>query len=55
VSLNATYDADDNTRSNDGTGKKIKGEHFGLNAQYHFNNAATHCVHTFKVVLSTAA
>ena len=40
VSLNATYNADDYTRSNNGTGsQKIKGDQFGLNAQYHFNNA----------------
>ncbi|BFT64705.1 OmpA family protein [Pseudomonas moorei] len=40
VSLNATYNNDDYTRSNNGTGhQKIEGDQFGLNAQYHFNNA----------------
>ena len=37
VSLNLTYDKTNHTRSNDGTGhQKIKGDNFGLNAQYHF-------------------
>lgn len=37
LSLNATYDKTNHTRSNDGTGnQKIKGDNFGLNAQYHF-------------------
>ena len=37
VSLNLTYDTTNHTRSNDGTGhQKIKGDNFGLNAQYHF-------------------
>ncbi|MEB0046209.1 MULTISPECIES: OmpA family protein [unclassified Pseudomonas] len=40
VSLNLTYDKGNYTRSNDGTGsQKIKSDNFGLNAQYHFNNA----------------
>ncbi|MEB0150763.1 OmpW family outer membrane protein, partial [Pseudomonas sp. CCC2.2] len=39
VSLNLTYDTTNHTRSNDGTGhQKIKGDNFGLNAQYHFGN-----------------
>ncbi|MCX7078834.1 MAG: OmpA family protein [Pseudomonas sp.] len=37
VSVNATYEKDDYTRSNNNTGsQKIKGDHFGLKAQYHF-------------------
>ncbi|RBC03925.1 OmpA family protein [Pseudomonas sp. RSB 5.4] len=40
VSLNLTYDKNNHTRSNDGTGsQKLHGDNFGLNAQYHFNNA----------------
>ena len=40
VSLNLTYDKNNHTRSNDGTGsQKLGGDNFGLNAQYHFNNA----------------
>jgi OOP family OmpA-OmpF porin len=40
VSLNFTYNNDDYTRSDNNTGKqKIEGDQFGLNAQYHFNNA----------------
>lgn len=40
VSLNLTYDKNNYTRSNDGTGsQKLHGDNFGLNAQYHFNNA----------------
>ena len=39
VSLNLTYDKTNHTRSNDGTGhQKIKGDNFGLNAQYHFRD-----------------
>jgi OOP family OmpA-OmpF porin len=40
VSINLGYDTNNHTRSNDGTGsQKIKGDNFGLTAQYHFNNA----------------
>src|SRR5471032_1198778 len=40
VSINAKWDRNNYTRSNDGTGsQKIKGDNFGLTAQYHFNNA----------------
>jgi len=40
TSLNFTYNAEDYTRSENNTGnQKIEGDSFGLNAQYHFNNA----------------
>ena len=40
VALNFTYDRNNHTRSNDGTGsQKLHGDNFGLIAQYHFNNA----------------
>ncbi|MDI2594794.1 OmpA family protein [Pseudomonas sp. N3-W] len=40
VSINAKWDRNNYTRSNDGTGsQKLRGDNFGLNAQYHFNNA----------------
>ena len=36
VSLNLTYDTTNHTRSTKGDHQKIKGDNFGLNAQYHF-------------------
>jgi len=40
VSVNFTYNAEDYTRSDNNTGnQKIEGDSFGLNTQYHFNNA----------------
>jgi len=40
VSINFGWDRNNHTRSNDGTGsQKLRGDNFGLTAQYHFNNA----------------